>query len=157
MKLSRRNIQRAVVISIVVFAGLQLTNPARTNPQSDGAMALEVKEAVPANVARTLNVACGNCHSNRTEWPWYTHVAPVSWWTVGHVNEGRRELNFADWGTYGPRKRETRLHSMCELTQKRDMPLSSYAMIHADAKLSDQQISEICAWTEAALTSRAAK
>ena len=23
--------------------------------------------------------ACFDCHSNQTTWPWYSHVAPVSW------------------------------------------------------------------------------
>jgi hypothetical protein len=41
--------------------------------------------------------ACGNCHSNHTDWLWYSHVAPVSWWIAQHVREGREKLDFSDW------------------------------------------------------------
>jgi hypothetical protein len=44
--------------------------------------------------------ACGNCHSNHTDWPWYSHVAPVSWWITQHVREGREKLDFSDWERY---------------------------------------------------------
>jgi len=44
--------------------------------------------------------ACGNCHSNHTEWPWYSHVAPVSWWIAQHVREGREKLDFSGWEKY---------------------------------------------------------
>jgi len=37
--------------------------------------------------------ACFDCHSNETTWPWYAHVAPVSWIVTHHVNEGREEFN----------------------------------------------------------------
>ena len=41
--------------------------------------------------------ACFDCHSNRTVWPWYSHIAPISWLVEHDVKEGRRELNFSEW------------------------------------------------------------
>lgn len=147
---AHRHIGSAFVVLAVTLAGLQSTSPAHTNPETDESLAIERQEAVPAGVARTLDVACRDCHSHRTSWRWYTYLAPVSWWTVGHVNEGRAELNFSVWGTYGRRMRQTRLRAMCVLTQRRAMPLSTYALVHPEARVSDQQIRELCAWTEAA-------
>src|ERR1700730_11599315 len=50
--------------------------------------------------AQVLVRACGNCHSNHTDWPWYGHVPPVSWWIAGHVRKGREKLDFSEWETY---------------------------------------------------------
>jgi hypothetical protein len=91
--------------------------------------------------------SCNDCHSNKTNWRWYTYVAPVSWFTVGHVNEGREELNFSVWGSYGQRKKETRLRAICQQVEKGEMPLSSYTLVHRDTKLSPDQVRTICDWT----------
>jgi len=144
----RRRAGWALALLAVVFAGLQFTSPAHTNPPTDASLAIERRETVPVSVARTLDIACRDCHSNRTHWRWYTYVAPISWWTVDHVNQGRAELNFSVWGTYGRRLRETRLHAICALTEKRTMPLPAYALVHPEARVPDQQIRELCAWTE---------
>jgi hypothetical protein len=149
---ARRNAVRTVVVLAATFAGLQFTNPAHTTPHTDESLALERMETVPADVARTLALACGDCHSNRTNWRWYTYVAPISWWTLGHVNQGRAELNFSVWGTYGRRTRETRLRAMCSLAEHREMPLRSYALVHPEARISDEEIGRLCAWTERAIS-----
>ena len=96
----RRILKWALAIIVLAFIGLQLTNPARTNPASDESQALESVAVVPADVSAIFAHSCNDCHSNKTNWRWYTYVAPVSWFTVGHVNDGRKELNFSTWGTY---------------------------------------------------------
>lgn len=147
----RRRAGWALAVLATTFGGMQFVHPARTNPVTDDSLAIERHETVPAGVARTFELACRDCHSNRTNWRWYTYVAPISWRTVGHVNEGRGELNFSVWGTYGPRLRETRLRAMCTLTRDRAMPLPSYTLVHPGARVSDQEIRELCAWTEIAI------
>jgi len=127
--------------------GLQFTGPAHTNPATDASLDLERVETVPADVARTLRLACRDCHSNETKWRWYTYLAPLSWWTVGHVNAGRDELNFSRWGNYGQRMRETRLHAICGLTRKGKMPLPAYARAHSEARITEAEIDALCAWT----------
>ena len=148
----RRRARRAVFVLVVAFAGLQFTSPAHTNPETSHSLTLERTETVPADVARTLTFACRDCHSNDTNWRSYTYVAPLSWWTDRHVKAGRTELNFSVWGTYGRRRRETRLRSMCSLTEKREMPLRSYALLHPEARISDHDIKQLCAWTALAIS-----
>jgi hypothetical protein len=41
--------------------------------------------------------ACYDCHSNETVWPWYSHVAPVSWLVQRDVDRGRKKMNFSEW------------------------------------------------------------
>jgi hypothetical protein len=134
------------------FVAIQFIEPRPANPPVDPAYTLETVESVPADVSRILNRSCGDCHSNTTSWPWYSHVAPVSWFTVGHVNDGRDELNFSEWGRYSERRRETRLRAMCSMSRDRSMPLPSYITMHRDAVLSDAEIATICTWTETRLS-----
>lgn len=131
----------------VLFGGLQFTSPARTNPPIDEMQVIEATANVPSEVARIFARSCNDCHSNKTEWRWYTHVAPVSWFTVGHVTEGRSELNFSEWGGYGARMKETRLKAICYHVEHRSMPLASYTLMHRDAGLSEDEIRAICEWT----------
>lgn len=151
MTRARQRTTYALIAFAIMFAGLQFANPEHTNPGSDEALAIERTERLPAGVARTLDLACRDCHSHRTQWRWYTYVAPVSWWTVGHVNDGRAELNFSEWGTYGRRARETRLRAMCALTEAHAMPLRAYAIVHPEARVSDSALRQLCAWTQQAI------
>ena len=147
----RKYARRSAILIALIFAALQFSNPVHTNPATDESLTLAHMETVPADVAQILDGACRDCHSNQTHWRWYTYVAPLSWWTHDHVKAGRAELNFSIWGTYSPRFRERRLHAMCSLAEKREMPLRGYALAHADARLSDADINKLCAWTQMAI------
>ncbi len=98
--------------------------------------------------ARVLVRACGNCHSNRTDWPWYSHVAPVSWWIERHVREGREQLDLSQWETYSPGQRRDKLESMCGLISTGRMPPRLYTSMHPEAKLTEADKKAICAWVK---------
>ncbi|MEO8553185.1 MAG: heme-binding domain-containing protein [Kofleriaceae bacterium] len=78
--------------------------------------------------------ACFDCHSNETRWPWYSYVAPVSWFVGGHVDEGRRALNFSEWDH--PSKHAGKASHEVETG---GMPLTSYLLLHGDARLGDAE------------------
>ena len=144
----RKKLKWAAVIAALIFIGLQFTSPARTNPPFDETKSLQGTTTVPSDVSALFARSCNDCHSNTTNWRWYTYVAPVSWFTVGHVNEGRQELNFSEWGLYNERKKGTRLRAICQQVEKGEMPLPSYVLVHRDVKLSPDQIRTICDWTK---------
>jgi hypothetical protein len=89
--------------------------------------------------------ACGNCHSNQTDWPWYSHVAPVSWWIAQHVRKGREKMDFSEWETYSARQKRDKLESMCGLISTGRMPPRTYAVMHPDAKLTEEDKKAVCA------------
>ena len=144
-----RRLQRTLKIiglaGLGLFAVLQFVPYGRdhTNP----AVVREPAWDRPATRALAVR-ACFDCHSNQTRWRWYTYVAPVSWLTVGHVNQGREDLNFSIWGSYGARMRETRLRAICRHSQDGSMPLPSYTLVHPETKLSPDEIRSICQWTD---------
>lgn len=137
---------------VVVGTGIQFVRPARTNPPVDPAATLEARVAVPAQVAVILHRGCRDCHSNETRWPWYSGVAPISWWVIDHVNHGRSHFNYSEWAKYRPDEVTKLLEGSCELTQKGAMPLPSYLWMHRHAQLSGADIATLCAWTRTALS-----
>ena len=135
------------VALVVVFVLLQLTNPARTNPPV--VLDLMATNPPPPAIAAMLHAACYDCHSYETKWPWYSHVAPVSWLVVGDVNNGRHNMNFSDWPNNDPMRVAKRLENMSEKIGYGEMPPKKYTMIHAEARLTDSQRKELTGWLDA--------
>src|SRR5215813_1468322 len=126
-----RALRWGTVIAFCALLIMQFVRPARTNPMVDESLSLQSRLPVDPKVASILERSCADCHSNKTRWPWYSNIAPVSWWMVGHVNDGRRDLNFSEWGTYDKRKQSRRLDQMCQLAKSGAMPLGSYTPMHS--------------------------
>jgi hypothetical protein len=84
---------------------------------------------------RTLfHRACFDCHSNETAWPWYSHVAPVSWLVQSDVDDGRRHLNFSEWD-----RPQRHAKDVDEQVKQRDMPPWFYLPMHPAAKLTEAE------------------
>ena len=136
-----------VVLLVIGFIGIQFVRPDRTNPLINVAETMENSTTVPPDVASILGRSCADCHSNDTHFPWYSQLAPVSWWLNNHINEGRRELNISQWNTYNDKKKGRKLNEICEQVRQGEMPLPSYLWIHRDAALSEADIKTLCDWT----------
>jgi hypothetical protein len=145
-------LRRVGVGAVILLLAIQAIRPARTNPPTDPAKTLEATAHPPNELAALIDQACGDCHSNRTRWPWYTNVAPVSWWIVDHVNEGRRRASFSEWGDYDPARQRKELDETCRRVERGNMPLRSYLLVHRDAALSESDRRAICAWTRRAIS-----
>lgn len=92
--------------------------------------------------------ACFDCHSNESRWPWYSHVAPVSWFVQHHVDEAREKLNFSEF-----QKRQKSAGKSAKEVEKGGMPLASYVLIHRDARLTDDERSAFVTGLKATLGS----
>ena len=138
----------SVVVLALIFLGAQAYRPDRTNPAVDERKSLRANTQLTPEVATIFERSCNDCHSSETTWPWYSNVSPVSWFLKNHVDEGRRELSFSEWATYPKRKRERKLHEICEQVESGTMPLTSYLPLHPSARLSDEDKRVICEWTK---------
>lgn len=78
--------------------------------------------------------ACSDCHSNETAWPWYSHIAPVSWLVQHDVAAGRAEFNVSEWD----RPQEEAGEAAAEVREG-EMPMAIYAQMHAHARLTDAE------------------
>ncbi len=139
-----------VLISLIcLFLLIQLKRPARTNPAMDESQTMEAHTQMTPQAQDIINRSCRDCHSNKTEWPWYTNIAPVSWWITDHVNEGRKLLNLSEWGKLDKDRQDKKLRQICDEVEDGAMPLPVYLPMHPKAKLSDQDKKTLCDWTAA--------
>lgn len=120
-----------VTVAIVGFAAMQLIPAAATNPPVRGAPHWD-----SAGTEVLARRACFDCHSNETRWPAYSRVAPLSWWIVAHVRDGRRHLNFSE-----PPFRDA--DEAAEEVRDGGMPLRSYTLAHADARLTQAEARQL--------------
>jgi hypothetical protein len=151
MKMKWRVLRWLVVIFACLFVLAQFSRPARTNPVVDQSLALEARMQVSPLVSAIIERSCSDCHSNKTRWPWYSNVAPVSWLVADDVNEGRQNLNFSEWGRYTKRDTDGLLKQICQEVKAGAMPLSIYTPLHPGSKLSDEDKGILCDWASAEL------
>ncbi|HMG74331.1 MAG TPA: heme-binding domain-containing protein, partial [Pyrinomonadaceae bacterium] len=126
MKTVWKIVKWLLISLICLFILIQLKRPARTNPAVDESQTIEARAQMPPQAKDILDRSCRDCHSNKTEWPWYTNVAPVSWWITDHVNEGRQNLNLSEWGKLDKDRQDRKLRQICDEVEGGGMPLSSY-------------------------------
>lgn len=135
-KFSRRNVIIALLAFLVIaqFFRIDRTNLSR-NEADDF-----ISQVKPGQeTAQLLKTACYDCHSQEVVYPWYTNIAPLSWWIKHHVNEGSHHLNFSIWGSYTDKRKDHKLEECVEMLEEDEMPLSSYTWMHPQSKLTKEQ------------------
>jgi hypothetical protein len=131
---------------LAVLVVIQFIRPTRNSSTTESPNEISKYYEVPADIHAILKKSCYDCHSNHTVYPWYTNIQPVGWWLQSHVNEGRGELNFEEFGTYEEKKAKHKFEEIEEVIQDGEMPLKSYTFIHRDTKLTPEQSASIAAW-----------
>jgi hypothetical protein len=101
---------------------------------------------VPKNIENILRTSCYDCHSNNTKYPWYSNIQPARFFMERHIKEGKKNLNFNEFGNYSKRKQENKLDRIAKQIKSSEMPLSSYTLIHKNAILTPTQKVEIINW-----------
>ncbi len=138
-------VKRTLLVLCAVFIIVQFIRPTRN--VTDGNMANDIaKFNVPKDIQNILHTSCYDCHSDNTRYPWYAEVQPIGWWLNSHIQEGRRNLNFSEFATYRPRRQYIKLKQIAEQVDEGDMPLPSYLIIHTDARLSQEQKTQLIDW-----------
>lgn len=140
---------KKVIFALAAFLiVIQFVQPRRTNPPIVPSRALAAHVPVPEEVQSILMRACGNCHSNQTVWPWYSHVAPISWFIVDDVDEGRRHMNLQGSESHVPKGVSDRPFDLCKEVRDRGMPPVTYRLMHKEARLGPQEIDSLCSWSQ---------
>ncbi len=109
---------------------------------------LQEAQIDPATFA-ILQRACQNCHSQQTEWPWYSHVAPMSWLIARDVQQARSHMNLSQWQDYSPEDRLQLLSAIGSAVKNRQMPVQRYVILHPEARLTESERQQIYRWTRA--------
>ena len=134
------------LILLIALVGIQFMPTTRNQRDMVPKTDFMVVNNVPTEVERIITTSCYDCHSNNTEYPWYNRVQPVAWFLEGHIKEGKEELNFNEWDTYSSRRKNSKLKSIISQIEDDEMPLSSYTIIHREAKLSKEEKKIVFEW-----------
>ena len=135
-------------ITLAVLLLIQLIRIYKTNPPVDPKLDFKAAAHPPAEVLSLIRGACYDCHSDETRYPWYSNVAPVSWWLKHHVNEAKEHFNFSTLGILKPEDLKWALGTAGEELRKGNMPLGSYTWMHPEARLSAEQRALLAHWLD---------
>ena len=131
---------------VALFIAIQFFRIDKTNPAIDLNQDFIEITKPPTEVAQILKTSCYDCHSNASHYPWYSNVAPVSWWVKDHIDEGRDELNFSEWGTFTEKRKTKKIKAVIDEVEENEMPLPPYLITHQDAKLTSEQTQKLLDW-----------
>ena len=140
--------KKILLAILVIFIGIQFFRPARNLSTVVSNNDITKHYFIPEQITGILARSCNDCHSNNTAYPWYANVQPVSWWLQNHINEGKRKLNFSEFGSYTPRKQDHKMEEFIEAIEEDEMPLNSYLWVHHDAKLSSDDKKALTDWAK---------
>jgi hypothetical protein len=142
-----RKLLIATGIAGAVAVGGSLIHPFGTlgSPGSNQTILQEAQ--IDPGALAIIQRACRNCHSQQTVWPWYSHVAPVSWLLARDVQQARLHMNLSQWQDYSTDDRLRLLSEIGSAVRNREMPVQRYVLLHPEARLTDAERQQIYRWT----------
>lgn len=142
-------IRKILFIGLIIFLLMQLYQPVR-NSDYGQVLPIHISKVyhIPKNVETILHTSCYDCHSNNTQYPWYSYIQPVRLFMESHITKGKNDLNFSQWGDYSKRKQENKLDRIVKQIKANEMPLTSYTLIHKNAVLTTAQKEQVIKWTQ---------
>ena len=132
---------------LVLLFLLALVHPFGNAKISDPGKQLMTSAQIGHSVLDILQRSCQNCHSERTVWPAYSHLAPISWLIEKDVQHGRSHWNMSKWDQYAVDDREHILSQIGPMVRNKKMPLPQYLLLHPEAKLSDADAELLYQWS----------
>ena len=131
---------------LAVLIAIQFIQPSRN--KNEGVLPSDISHIinVPQNIGMLFKNACYDCHSNNTHYPWYTYIQPIGWLIANDIKEGKEKVNFSEWGNLSSRKQKTRLREIKNIINEGKMPLTSYKLMHKDARMNKNQEQLIIDW-----------
>jgi hypothetical protein len=139
----------ATSVAAVVAVGGSLIHPFGTLGTPGNKQSVLREAQVDPETLAIFQRACQNCHSQQTEWPWYSHVAPISWLIARDVQQARLHMNLSRWQDYSADDRLRLLSEIGSAVRNHQMPLPRYLLLHPEARLTDAERQQIYRWTRA--------
>jgi mono/diheme cytochrome c family protein len=136
------------LLLLVVFIIAQFFGPEKNNGDITSVGVFFTDTNPPADVKMILETTCVDCHSDSTQYPWYSNITPVNYWLDEHINDGKKHFDMSKWGDYSDKKKDHKLDELAEEVGEKEMPLPSYTWTHGDADLSQDQIDAIVSWVK---------
>lgn len=135
-------------IILIAFIVIQFIRPARN--ESGQVLETDILKTfnVPGNVSTLLKNACFDCHSNNTNYPWYSNIQPVEWLLAEDIKDAKAELNFSEFGSLSSRRQISKLKNVARRIKDGTMPLPMYQFMHSEARLTEDERQLLVEWVE---------
>jgi hypothetical protein len=143
----KKIIKKIFLYGFIAFLLLQFYQPAR-NTDHGKILPVDITKMhhVPKNIENILQTSCFDCHSNNTNYPWYSYIQPARFILESDIKNGKEDLNFSEWGNYSERKQQSKLDRIEKQIKSGEMPLPMYTLTHKKAILTSTQKDEIYNW-----------
>jgi len=150
-------LKKILLLTGAVIIAIQFFRPALN--KSDQVFNTDISKIVTTtdSVQILLENACYDCHSNNTNYPWYSNIQPVGWLLAKHIRKGKDELNYSEFGSYSQRRQLSKLNGIANSIKDNIMPLSSYKLVHKNAQLNKYEKTLLINWAQQARDSLAVK
>lgn len=132
---------------IALFFLLALVHPFGNAKAADPRKQVMASAQLGPPVLAVIERSCQNCHSERTVWPTYSQLAPISWLVEKDVQQARQRWNMSKWEQYSLEDREHILSQIGPMVRNRKMPLPRYLLLHPEARLSDADAELLYQWS----------
>ena len=140
----------AALLALVAATLSPSARPASSvRPLLAGARPLLAGSAANGRTLAVIGRSCANCHSEQTDWPWYSRIPPASWMIEKDVSAARTKMNLSRWDEYGAERKRQILGSIASSVRNGRMPLARYLMLHPKARLSEEDALLLETWSRA--------
>ena len=138
--------KKVLLYGIIIFLSFQLIQIDKGNPSVNKKIDYNQITQTTPEIQKILKKACYDCHSNEVKYPWYSSIAPISWFIKEHVNQGKEYVNFSEYGKYNRYQKEHINSSLYRVIENKTMPLNSYLWMHKEANLSEEEYVLLLNW-----------
>ena len=129
-----------MVLALIALIALQFIRLDKNASGYQSVAYFEAETIPSASVTSILRENCYDCHSNQTQYPWYSNIAPLSIWLNEHIVNGKKHFNVSDWENYTVKKKEHKLEELVEMVENGKMPLKSYTLLHGNLTNSETDL-----------------
>jgi hypothetical protein len=141
----------------IVSIAIQLFRPSHNKSYRVLDIDISKMVATSDSVLSILKNACYDCHSNNTDYPWYSNIQPTGWLMAYHIKKAKNQLNFSDFGFYSQRRQISKLEGIANSIKDNIMPLKSYKIMHKPAQLGTNEKILLINWAQQARDSLSVK
>jgi hypothetical protein len=139
-------LKKILLVLLILLGIAQIFGPEKNEGQLESINNFLIDTNPPEDVKLILKETCYDCHSDVTRYPWYNNITPVNYWLASHVKDGKKHFNMSNWEGNSVKRKDHKFEELIEMVEDKSMPLKSYTLTHADAKLSNDQIKSVVDW-----------
>lgn len=145
----KRILKKLGFLLAIAFIVIQLFRPEKNNGDYKAVAYFEKETKMSDEVYTILKKNCFDCHTNRTRYPWYAEIVPISYWLNEHIIDGKKHFNMSEWNSYSAKKKHEKMDELIEEVEEGEMPLNSYTWLHGS--ITEEEIELLVHWASMAV------